>query len=224
MASLPFPTSREADLALRDRCLARPADRLAWDDLYRRYAPVVRARILHGRRAFPDHDVEDVVQAIFLKLATGALERFEGRASLKAYLVTIADSVRISENRQRLAAKRGEGRLVSLNGFPDASPSNGTSATGSNRHGKAFDQATSVDDPEILFLRQRRNELVHRAVSLLADARDREIVSLYFAEEPCVDREIAERLGMPLNTVTWRRLRAMNELRKRLARLERDPS
>lgn len=219
MPATPTPFDIQEDLALKARCLARPADRRAWDELYRRYAPLVRARLSYGRRVFPAHEVEDALQTVFLKLATGALERFEGRASLKAYLLTLADSVRISENRRRMAAKRGSGRVVSLD---DARP---------GADGRAMETPAGSEplgggapaDPESLFFERRRTERVRAAIARLADPRDREIVALYFAEEPQVDREIAERLRMPLNTVTWRRLKAMKELRRHLHAQEGRP-
>jgi RNA polymerase sigma factor (sigma-70 family) len=204
------PASREPDLALRDRCLARPAERKAWEELYQTYAPLIRSRILAGRRAFPDHEVQDLVQAVFLKLAAGALERFEGRSSLKVWLLTLADSVRITENRRRLAAKRGRGRTVSID---DVDPSADGTLFDRSLNGSTLPAA---DDPESAYIDRKRAERLRDAVARLSDPRDREIVGLYFAEEPAVDREIAARLGMPLNTVTWRRLKAMKELKRHL--------
>ena len=219
MSTTPAPFDIQADLALRARCLARPADRRAWDDLYRRYAPLARARLSYGRRVFPAHEVEDALQTVFLKLATGALERFEGRASLKAYVLTLADSVRISENRRRMAAKRGSGRTLSLD---DPRPHADCGAAGTLDASEPLNGGTPAD-PESLFFERRRTERVRAAIARLSDPRDREIVALYFAEEPKVDREIAERLRMPLNTVTWRRLKAMKELRRHLHALEGRP-
>lgn len=210
-----FPTTRDDDLALRARCIARPAERRAWDELYRCYAPTVRARLCFGRRTFPTHEVDDVVQIVFLKLATGALERFEGRCSLRSYILTLTDSVRISENRRRMAAKRGRGQVVSLG---DLTPEGIGGMT--PRMEDECGMTPRPLDPEALYLEGRRDERVRLAVARLADPRDREIVALYFAEEPCVDREIAARLDMPLNTVTWRRLKAMKELRRHLNDLE----
>lgn len=221
MSTTPAPPDTSEDMALRARCLARPADRRAWDELWRRYAPLVRARLSYGRRVFPSHEVEDALQTVFLKLATGALERYEGRASLKAYLLTLADSVRISENRRRLAAKRGSGRIVSLD-----EPRPGAPTTPDTLAAMAVVEplgGTPPPDPESSFFARRRTERVRAAIARLSDPRDREIVALYFGDEPQVDREIAERLNMPLNTVTWRRLKAMKELRRHLQTLEGRP-
>ncbi len=197
---------RDTDLVAR--CLARPAGRAAWNELYATYAPVVRARLHFGRRAFPEHDVEDLVQVVFLKLATGALERFEGRSSLRSYLLRLADSARISENRRRLAAKRGSGRVRSYDELLEEGGGEGACL------------ASGMPTPEDQLLHRRRTSAVRSAVDRLRDPRDREIVALYFAEDPKVDREIAEQLGMPLNTVTWRRLRALKELRRALTPFE----
>ena len=210
------PGDIEQDLALRARCIARPAERRAWDDLYRRFAPLVRARVSYGRRAFPAHEVEDALQTVFMKLAAGALERYEGRASLKAYILTLADSVRISENRRRMAIKRGSGQTVSLDDTGGA----GRAGTGATWDVRAPLAGNPPADPESLFFARRRTERVRQAIERLSDPRDRQIVALYFADEPRVDREIAERLRMPLNTVTWRRLKAMKELRRHLNALE----
>lgn len=218
MSGSPRPASIDADLILRDRCLARPADRRAWKDLYERFAPLIRGRIFFGLRSFPDHEVEDQVQAAFLKLAGGALERYEGRCSLKAYVLTLADSVRISENRRRMAAKRGNGRVVSLEEVDRRLNSLGADHPRSHR--RAFMEVDSVPNPESLYLAARTSEQILEAIHRLADPRDREIVSLYFGDAPCVDRQIAEKLGMPLNTVTWRRLKALKEMRRHLAALD----
>lgn len=220
MSTTPAPSpTRDDDLTLRARCIARPAERAAWDELYRRFAPTVRARVSFGRRAFPARDVDDIVQTVFLKLAAGALERYEGRCSLKSYLLTLADSVRISENRRRTATKRGSGQVLSFGELPPDS----LTASPSEYGGQLPNLTQTSPDPEAVFLAGRRQDRVRLAVSRLADPRDREIVALYFADEPCVDREIAARLNMPLNTVTWRRLKAMKELRRHLNDLEGRP-
>jgi RNA polymerase sigma factor (sigma-70 family) len=214
--SAPAPALSVAqDLVLRDRCLVRPPDRAAWNELWRLHAPLIRARVLYGRRAFPDADVEDIVQLVFLRLAEGALARYEGRASLKGYILTLADSLRISENRRRLAVKRGAGRVLSLDALIGEEPRAGD--PGPRGPLRVESTLTALPrDPEELDRERRRREAVLCALSRLDDPRDREVVSLYFGNESCVDREISERLGMPLNTVTWRRLKALKELKRHL--------
>jgi RNA polymerase sigma factor (sigma-70 family) len=214
--SAPAPAhSTHQDLALRDRCLVRPPDRAAWNELWRLHAPLVRARVLYGRRAFPDADVEDIVQLVFLRLAEGALARYEGRASLRGYILTLADSLRISENRRRLALKRGAGRVESLDDLTGEEGSGGERRTrGALRIDPTL--ASAPRDPEMLDIERRRREAVRWALERLDDPRDRDVVALYFGDDACVDREISERLGMPLNTVTWRRLKALRELRRHL--------
>jgi len=69
------------------------------------------------------------------------------------------------------------------------------------------------EQPDQIHARTTVAELARRLVAQLPNPTDQKIVALYFWEG-LVDREISERLDMPTNTVTWRRHRAIAELRR----------
>ncbi len=185
--------SLTADDTLVASCLRVPADRTAWDRLYARCAGAVRARIRAGLRAFPDAHVEDVVQDVFVRLAAGGLRHYRG-PHLLAYVLTIADHARISENRRWRAQRRDARATLVLDDALAARIEDGA-------------------DTERTAWRTMERVRLARAVGSLRDPRDRAIITLYFGPDERTDREIADALGMPHDTVTWRRLRAVRELR-----------
>ena len=74
--------------------------------------------------------------------------------------------------------------------------------------------ARPADDPEIAYWRQLAADRVRAAIAALPDARDREVIARYFlGDPPMTDGEIAIALHMPHDTVTWRRRRAVTQLR-----------
>jgi RNA polymerase sigma factor (sigma-70 family) len=107
---------------LLKRCAARPADEAAWQEFVRRYQATIRAfvvRTFHQKvhadadrkQQFSDDTIEDLVQAVYLKLIsdhTSALERFAGEfeRSIFQYLGIIATNVVRDHFREMLAQKR----------------------------------------------------------------------------------------------------------------------
>lgn len=79
------------DAELARRCAER--DRGAWDSFVREHLDLVYRAVRHTLRTFPEDDVEDVVQSVFLKLLEdGArrLQSFQGKSRLSTWLVVIA--------------------------------------------------------------------------------------------------------------------------------------
>src|SRR5687768_1236485 len=98
----------EDDTALSDadlvaRCLGADRAAAAFEGLYRRHAPCVRA-FLRGFLDRDEHAIADVVQETFLR-AYRALPRFDGSRELRPWLLTIAARVALdAEARKKRVA------------------------------------------------------------------------------------------------------------------------
>src|SRR4051794_35513044 len=82
------PTTRETLI----RRFRDGNDPRAWDEFYRLYEPLVRAYV--RRFGLRDHDVDDLVQDLFVKLRD-QLARFEldpGKGRFRAWLRTVVDN------------------------------------------------------------------------------------------------------------------------------------
>lgn len=98
---------------------ARRGDRRAFEDLYRRHAPLVW-RVL-TRVCGPDPEREDLVQQVFLEVFR-ALENFRGDAAFGTYLYRVATNVALDhlERRWRRPRALPAEKLLDLD---DPSPS-----------------------------------------------------------------------------------------------------
>ena len=89
------------DLLVR-QCLS--GDERAWAEFYRRYSPLVR-NTARRQKGFSPQDVEDVIQDVFVDLAT-SLDKFNPRYSLPRFVRMITERVCIDEYRKTRTAKR----------------------------------------------------------------------------------------------------------------------
>ena len=103
-------------------CSKRPADEAAWEEFVRRYNPTIKAHVVKTfhkkareesdrKPQFPDDLIEDLVQAVYLRLIEDqnrALERFEGEYdnSIFQYLGMISINVVRDYFREAKAQKR----------------------------------------------------------------------------------------------------------------------
>jgi RNA polymerase sigma factor (sigma-70 family) len=212
---------RREDRLLAARCATAPPARAAWEELYATYSGPLRAWIRRGWRLGNEEGVEDLVQQVFVLCSRGALARYRGEVSLRSYLCLIADRARITENR-RLARKRRDVRAETSLDVPIGDE-------GGVSRGDMISAGDSL--PRVLGLwrsgygarpdeaSETGNERAHLRllVTKLEDSRDREIlIAYYWGEDP--DRVIGERLGLATDTVTWRRHRALAQLRRTLRR------
>ncbi len=208
--------ARGDELLLAARCAASPPCRDAWSTLYDRYAGGVKAWIRQGYRLCDDEAVDDLTQKVFIHCAGGALARYRGEIALKSYLYLIADRVRISENRRLSRKRRDVRRQLSMDAFVggDGQPNLAETLTEGDsmphRLGMWFSDFGAR--PDRVHERKTFGRMARGLVAKLPDEVDREIVRLYFWEG-AVDRTIGERLGIPTNTVTWQRHRAIARLR-----------
>ncbi len=207
---------RGADRRLARRCATSPPERGAWEQLYALHAAGVRQWLRRGRRLGSDEGIEDLLQQVFLLCSQGALARYRGETSLRAYLLRIAERVRISENRRLTRKCRDVRSEVSLDG-----------RSGDEERGESWKGRIGADDSlphslgmwcsqfgrpadELLEERERLQQ-INALVDALDDPRDRRVLRDYFWERR-TDREIGAAMGVSINTVTWRRHRAQARL------------
>lgn len=161
-------------------------DQAAFVAFYREHAPLV-ARV-GGRMGLDSADVEDLVQTTFVEVLAAAA-RFEGRSSLRSWVVGIALNQARNAIRARVTARSH------APGVRAASPDVSESAEG------LLEQAEQLDR-----LRQAILEL---------PAIQREALALCELQE-LPAREVSALLGVPAGTL-WRRLHdARATLRQRL--------
>lgn len=213
--------ARRDDLLLAARCASRPPCREAWSKLWGEYAAGVRAWIRQGYRLGGDEGVDDLAQSVFVLCAQGALARYRGDVALKSYLYLIADRVRISENRRLSRQRRDVRRRVSMDApvgqDGETNLASLLTKTDSMPHNLGMWMSDYGERPDQSFARSSLAAEAHQHLAKLKDPTDREIVRLYFWEGSS-DREIGQTTALPTNTVTWRRHRALAELRRSLKR------
>lgn len=219
VATLPNLDRHREDRELAARCASSPPSREAWNDLYGNYGPAVRAWLRRGWRAGGDDSTEDLMQQVFVLCAGGALARYRGEVSLRSYLFTLADRVRISENRRLTRQRRDIRKQVSLTPDSDEEPDPeaSLSPTDSLPHALGLWSSQWTVRPDSRVETNSEEARIQRVLSKVLDPKDREIIeSHYWRGES--DRSVGERLQMPTNTITWRRHRALAALRRTMKR------
>jgi RNA polymerase sigma factor (sigma-70 family) len=119
---MPTPVREWTVAELLKRCSRRPADEVAWQEFVRRYDHTIRLsviKIFHRKAReetdrkpqFPDDLIEDLVQAVYVRLIEDhnrAIERFEGEYanSIFQYLSMISINVVRDYFREMRAQKR----------------------------------------------------------------------------------------------------------------------
>lgn len=186
--ALPVPTDDD----LLARCSG--GDRTALDELFERY------RLLAYRVAYRllgnEADALDAVQEGFIKVLT-RLELFEGRSSLKTWLLRVVSNAALDLGRQR-----GRRELRSLD-LPDGDDCEGT-------------MPVLGDDPALGLERADLRQLLDEALATLPESQRRTFV--LHAEAELSYREVAEVLGISIGTVMSRLYYARQKLRAHLGR------
>ena len=163
----------------------------ALSELYDRYNRLVYSLALHilGDRA----TVEEVTLDVFTRIWQKAESYDAGQAKVSTWLSSIARNRSIDLLRRRSA--RPEGHSVGFSELPTS----------------AHPQTNGPERATELAL---QHEAVHQALAELP-AEQKEVLELaYFAG--LTQREMSEKLGLPLGTVKTRVRLAMNKLRERL--------
>lgn len=176
-----------SDEQLMARIQAR--DDAALATLYKRHTPLLRtivARVVHN-----DHDVDDLLQEIFLELWNRAASYEEGKGKALGWLVTLARRRAIDRIRRRQAYDRAAERMrLETSTEPDA-----------GRYQGVEEDANATD----------RAEVFQRILATLPDAQREALQLAYY--KGLSQREIAAKTGIPLGTIKTRLELAVRKVR-----------
>lgn len=183
-AGYTLPIGTLEDRDLVRRCLAD--ERGAWDEFVRRARPAVRRGTAVALRRFARGDVESVEQQVYVELLRDgkhALRGYQGKSDLEGWIAVVAMRTAF-----RLLAREKPSAPL-----PEILPERSLPSPGENAERREF-----LDRLDAAF---RRLEERERAVLQLA----------YFEEAPY--KAIADRLGIPLNSVSPTLIRAKERLK-----------
>jgi RNA polymerase sigma-70 factor (ECF subfamily) len=168
----------------------------AWEELYSRFAPLVRS-VVKRKLWFAPNEVEDVTQMVFAALVD-SLEKYDGSVSLARYICMIAERICIQEYRKNFAAKR-DGETVPV-----------------EHHDRADSEEVSVrtlshESPESLMETGQLTEILKRSLRAL-DSDCRRLLRLRYFNEMSY-KEISLEIGDMENTLSVRARRCLDSLR-----------
>jgi RNA polymerase sigma-70 factor (ECF subfamily) len=176
------------DLELVRRCAA--GDDAAWDEFVRRTKPAIQRGATVGLRKFRAVDaemLENVLQQVYVELLKDGrrvLRTFRGTSDLEGWVAIISMRTAI-----HLARRRGPESAL-----PELLPPAATPAPG-----ERADRTEFLDKLDAAFRKLSEEE--------------RRLLRLAFFEEKSY-KEIADSLGMPLNSVSPTLIRAKEKLKK----------
>lgn len=162
--------------------------------LYLEYHPKV---IKYLRRLVGDADAEDVAQEAFVKISR-SLDGFRGEAQLSTWIYRIAANAAMDHLRKPQAQTKRQISILTLDDNP----------------GDTGDAALTDGDPlaDTLLIRKDMNECIRGLVNDLPD-NYREVLALSDLEG-FTNAEIADLLGLTIDTVKIRLHRARVQLKK----------
>ncbi len=180
-------TTEVTDEQLMARIQAQ--DESALSTLYRRHTPLLRtviARVVHN-----EHDVDDLLQEVFLELWNRADHYDEAKGKALGWIVTLARRRAIDRIRRRQAYARAEERLrLETEHEPQQT-----------RHEGVEEDVNAAD----------RAEIFQRLIATLPDAQREALDLAYF--RGLSQREIAAKTGIPLGTIKTRLELAVRKIR-----------
>ena len=164
---------------------ARRGEPCAWQGLVQRFSPLVRG--ITRRYRLGEHDAEDVVQVIWLRLVEH-LHRLRAPLALPGWITTTA-------HHESLRLARGRARTLPVDPLDDSA------------------QAFLEDDPGVDadLLQAEQVEAVREGLADLPTAQ-RDLLLLLAADPPLSYREISARLGMPIGSIGPTRARTLARL------------
>lgn len=229
---MPTPVREWTVAELLKRCSRRPADEVAWQEFVRRYDHTIRLSVVKTfhRKAreetdrkpqFPDDLIEDLVQAVYVRLIEDhnrAIERFEGEYanSIFQYLSMISINVVRDYFREMRAQKRPK-VSYSLDELLETSGD-----------GALFEEARSRLDGQPMghtkesFTIEEVEQALEKAISGKNRKRDMLIFKLRYNEGLTLE-EITKALGLDISAISVgsilnriiRKLRPMLDPRRR---------
>lgn len=180
-------TAEVTDEQLMARIQAQ--DDAALATLYRRHTPLLRtviARVVHN-----EHDVDDLLQEVFLELWNRADHYDEGKGKALGWIVTLARRRAIDRIRRRQAYARAEERLrLETEHEPQQT-----------RHQGVEEDVNASD----------RAEIFRKLLATLPEAQREALHLAYF--RGLSQREIAAKTGIPLGTIKTRLELAVRKIR-----------
>jgi RNA polymerase sigma-70 factor (ECF subfamily) len=163
--------------------------------LYTEYQPRIRRYLA---RIVGEHDSEDLTQTVFLKVSQ-ALKEFRGESTLSTWIYRIAANTAVDWLRSRSVKQV-------IDWVPLDVPSNGEQAE------HAAEEHSGLPMADQVLVRREMNQCIRRVVDGLP-ATYRDAITLSDIEG-LKNAEIAERLGVSVDTVKIRLHRARGMLRK----------
>lgn len=139
-----------------------------------------------------DPAAADLTQDVFLR-AWKARRRYEENGNARAYLLRIAD--RLATDRFRELSKRPSAASEEIDSVPGP---------------------TTGSDPVRVAMQEEDAALLNAALADLSPQRRRVLLLRYYGQMPFA--EIAETMGIPVNTVLSHCHRGLEQLRKRLGK------
>jgi RNA polymerase sigma-70 factor (ECF subfamily) len=186
IATLPA-TTEATDEQLMARIQVQ--DDAALATLYRRHTPLLRtviARVVHN-----EHDVDDLLQEVFLELWNRAAHYDETKGKALGWIVTLARRRAIDRIRRRQAYARAEERLrLETEHEPQQT-----------RHQGVEEDVNAAD----------RAEIFRKLLATLPAAQREALQLAYF--RGLSQREIAAQTGIPLGTIKTRLELAVRKIR-----------
>jgi RNA polymerase sigma factor (sigma-70 family) len=166
---------------------ARAGDKVAWDELVERYAPLVWS--ICRRYGLSRADTEDVGQSVWLSLIE-QLPRLRVPAALPGWIAT-------TTRRECVRTRRAEARQEPVDPFDGMKV-------------MVDDDAPDLDDE---VLRHERNAVLREAFAQLP-SHCQQLLALLIQDPPVPYQEISQRLGMPLGSIGPSRARCFNRMRQ----------
>lgn len=177
----------------------------ALDTLYQRYAKRLYAFCYHSTRTHP-HDVEDLVQDVFLRVIRGADTYDPRKASFRTWVF------RIARNRCIDVVRRSQ--IVQFTPLA-------TGAAQDEHDGALAQEVGIVDqeqgDPESAVIGMSAIEAVRNCIAELTDPAEKQAILLYYLSGK-VYREIGEMLGESTSTARNRVQSAQDKVKRCLER------
>jgi RNA polymerase sigma-70 factor, ECF subfamily len=191
------PENNDLHLLVK-RC--NQGDRRAWQEFYARYYGMIRCAVTrHSRQGFDD--AEDIIQEVFVHLFK-ALQDYDPRRPMEAYILGIARRVRISHDRKTYALKRGGGNPGALR----------LDAHDRTFGPEALQVASSHDDPETALMKAQETGLLRRALLLISE-ECRNLLALRY-DEGLAYGEIAVKMKVREGTLRVRAQRCLAALER----------